>query len=263
MTDIESLRGRIRSGFRELRQAELLANVSRAATGLSSVGVAAADAVASMLRNDFPIFEASMAANLLGAHAVPINWHFQADEAGYILRDSRAKVLVVHADLLPQIRAGIPDGVETFVVPTPPEIQAAYGISEQQSIPPPSARQWSDWVGRQQPRELTGSPPPSSMIYTSGTTGNPKGVRRDPYTPESSVRFTEMVALAFGLKPGGEFRTVVTGPMYHSAPNAYGLWAARHGGSHRTRGSSSSRSFRPTASGSRSPANTAAHARSS
>jgi len=230
MTDIESLRGRIRSGFRELRQAELLANVSRAATGLSSVGVAAADAVASMLRNDFPIFEASMAANLLGAHAVPINWHFQADEAGYILRDSRAKVLVVHADLLPQIRAGIPDGVETFVVPTPPEIQAAYGISEQQSIPPPSARQWSDWVGRQQPRELTGSPPPSSMIYTSGTTGNPKGVRRDPYTPESSVRFTEMVALAFGLKPGGEFRTVVTGPMYHSAPNAYGLWAARHGG---------------------------------
>jgi long-chain acyl-CoA synthetase len=39
-----------------------------------------------------------------------------------------------------------------------------------------------------------------------------------------------MVAAVFGFTPDGEFRTVVTGPMYHSAPNAYGLWAARNGG---------------------------------
>jgi long-chain acyl-CoA synthetase len=32
-----------------------------------------------------------MAAGHLGAYAVPINWHFTPEEAGYILADSRAK----------------------------------------------------------------------------------------------------------------------------------------------------------------------------
>ena len=52
------------------------------------------DSVALMLRNDFATFEANMAAGQLGAYAVPINWHFTPEEAGYILRDCAAKVLV-------------------------------------------------------------------------------------------------------------------------------------------------------------------------
>ena len=67
------------------------------------VGVGAGDAVAIMLRNDFPFFEATFGAGRLGAHAVPINWHYMAEETGHILEDSGAKVLVIHADLLPQI----------------------------------------------------------------------------------------------------------------------------------------------------------------
>src|SRR5581483_4292374 len=82
-----SLVRRILSGDRELDQSRLLENVSRAAAGLSSRGIGAEDTVAIMLRNDFPFFEASMAASAVGAHAVPINWHFQAEETGYILRD--------------------------------------------------------------------------------------------------------------------------------------------------------------------------------
>ena len=53
--------------------------------------------MALMLRNDFATFEVNMAAGQLGAYAVPINWHFTPEEAGYILADSRAKVLVIHA----------------------------------------------------------------------------------------------------------------------------------------------------------------------
>lgn len=41
------------------------------------MGIGPEDTVAIMLRNDFPFFESSMAANFVGAHAVPINWHFQ------------------------------------------------------------------------------------------------------------------------------------------------------------------------------------------
>lgn len=228
--DTESFKGRILSGEREVTQAQLLGRIARAAAGFAAAGIGFEDTVAIMLRNDFPFFEASMAASSLGAHPVPINWHFQAEEAGYILRDSQAKALVIHADLLPQISGGIPDGVQIYVVTTPPEIQTAYDISAEQCAPPDGLPIWDEWLGAQEPQKLAPPPPPSSMIYTSGTTGNPKGVRRKPFTPEATARFAEMVAAAFGLTPDGAFRTVITGPMYHAAPNAYGLWAARNGG---------------------------------
>ena len=76
--------------------------------------------MALMLRNDFATFEVNMAAGHLGAYSVPINWHFTPEEAGYILADSRAKVLVIHADLLAQIASGFPGDMKVLVVPTPP-----------------------------------------------------------------------------------------------------------------------------------------------
>jgi long-chain acyl-CoA synthetase len=228
--DTKDLKGKILSGERAMSQQELLGNVARAAAGFSAAGVDFEDTVAILLRNDFPFFEASMAANSLGAHAVPINWHFQAEEAGYILRDSQAKALVIHADLLPQIHEGIPEGVQVYVVKTPEEIQEAYGISADRCVPPRGFIVWDEWINEQEPQRLAPPPPPSSMIYTSGTTGNPKGVRRKPFTPETTARFAEMVASALGLKADGNYRTVITGPMYHAAPNAYGLWAAKYGG---------------------------------
>ena len=39
-----------------------------------------------------------------------------------------------------------------------------------------------------------------------------------------------MVSRIFDIRPGESFRTVVTGPVYHSAPNMYALSAARDGG---------------------------------
>ena len=224
-----AIKQKIISGERELSQGQLLDRVSRAAAGFSAMGVGVEDTVAIMLRNDFPFFEASMAANFVGAHAVPINWHFQADEVGYILRDSWAKALVVHADLLPKMQSGIPPDTQVFVVSTPPEIQAAYGIAPEQCAPPTALREWNDWVGQQKPLALGPPPPPSSMIYTSGTTGNPKGVRRERWTEKSAAKLAEMVAVGFGFVTGKEFRTVVTGPMYHAAPNTYGLYAVKSG----------------------------------
>jgi len=227
--DEDQLTGLILSGERSLTQEQLLTNVARAASGFASLGVAARDAVAIMLRNDFAFFEASMAANLLGAHAVPLNWHFQANEAGYILRDCQAKILVVHADLIAQIADGLPEDLLILQAPTPPEVQASYGIAARDAEVK-AGEGWNDWLARQQPGELGPPPPPSSMIYTSGTTGNPKGVKREPFTEETAEKFTRMVEIVFGFSPEGDFRTVVTGPMYHSAPNAYGLFAARNGG---------------------------------
>src|SRR5262245_49812677 len=116
------------SGDRRLTFPELGVRALKAAGGLAALGVGEDDSVALMLRNDFALFEANIAAGMVGAYAVPLNWHFTADEAGYILRDCAAKVLVAHADLLPQIAVGIPDSTRVFVVPTPAEIAAAYHV---------------------------------------------------------------------------------------------------------------------------------------
>ena len=103
MSPSSGLAAKIVSGGRELSQAELFERVARAASGFLNLGIGVDSAVALMLRNDFPFFEASLAASSIGAQTVPVNWHFYADEAGYILRDCGAKALVVHSDLLPKI----------------------------------------------------------------------------------------------------------------------------------------------------------------
>src|SRR5690606_20155820 len=68
-----------------------------------------------------------------------------------------------------------------------------------------------------------------SMIYTSGTTGRPKGVRRQQPTQEQYDGNRQAAATYFGLKPGTDMTVLMNGPMYHSAPNSYGIMAARLG----------------------------------
>jgi long-chain acyl-CoA synthetase len=186
------------------------------------------DAIALMLRNDFPFFEGTVGAGTLGAFAVPINWHFHKEEAEYILRDSGSKALVVHADLLPQIEGGIPESVRVLVVETPPEIQSAYGVSDAHCRVPAGMEAWDGFVQDYAPWPDPPKQFRSAMLYTSGTTGHPKGVRRQPMTPEQVVEITQRAHEVFGIHPG--LRTIITGPMYHATPNFFGLYSLRVGG---------------------------------
>ena len=219
----------VTSGERFRSWAEIQANAARAAGGFAALGVGEDDSVALMLRNDFATFEANMAAGQLGAYAVPINWHFTADEAGYVLRDCAAKALIVHADLLAQIAPGIPADVKVLVVPTPPEIGDAYGVPAEKRVAPAGLWTWEAFVAANAPN---GAPPKlsrGSMIYTSGTTGRPKGVRRQPGTPELQAAAAEEVGRYWGLVADPSIVVMMNGPMYHSAPAAYGMSSARLG----------------------------------
>ena len=134
--------GCIISRERVLSRELLFERASRASTGFDSLGVRAGDAVAIMLRNDFPFFEATFAVGRLGAHAVPINWHYMGEETEHILRDSGAKALVVHADLLPQIEGNLPEDVTVLVVATPAEISEAYRIPPERTRVPAGRLDW-------------------------------------------------------------------------------------------------------------------------
>lgn len=214
-------RGLIISGERRRTREEIFARASRVSTGLDAIGVGQGDSVALMLRNDFPFLEVTFAVGRLGAHAVPINWHFLADETEHILRDSAAKGIVVHADLLPQIEAAIPEGVAVLVVATPPEIAASYEVGDVEARVPDGGIDYEDWLARQP--EWTEAPrsSPGAMLYTSGTTGKPKGVRRQPPKPEQMQLGRKIGARLYGF--GADARAVMTGPMYHIAPNTFAL----------------------------------------
>lgn len=214
-------KGLIISGERELSREQLFARASRLSTGFDELGIGPGDSVALMLRNDFPFFEVTVAVGRLGGHAVPINWHFLADETEHILRDSAAKAIVVHADLLPQIEAAIPENVKVLVVTTPPEIVGTYGVSESSARVPDGRTDYESWLSSFEGWNGEPRNSPGAMLYTSGTTGKPKGVRRKPPRPEQMQLGRKIGQQVYGFGP--DARGVITGPMYHIAPNTFAL----------------------------------------
>jgi long-chain acyl-CoA synthetase len=216
------------SGDRRLSHPELQQRAQRAAAGFRALGVGEDQTVALLLRNDFPYVEASLGAGLIGALATPINWHFTAVEAGYILADCGARALVVHADLWPTIAPAVPAGLPVFIVPPPPEIRAAYRISDAAAAVPAGMTSWDEFLAKHTSLELPQASP-RSMIYTSGTTGRPKGVKRVRPTAEHMEKIRTYYAWVFGLKAGEEIVALMNGPFYHSSPNSYVLICARMG----------------------------------
>jgi len=130
--------------------AEMDRRIACAAAGLHELGVREGDVVALLLRNGPEFIEAMLASRWLGAYSCPINWHFKADEASFILRDSSASVLVAAPELLENVRSSLPP------IATIPD--------------------WSAWRERHGPYREPARAPRGNMPYTSGTTGRPKGV---------------------------------------------------------------------------------------
>lgn len=226
--------GWIKSGDVTLNPAQFDERARKAATVLRDIGIVPGDGVAFYLRNDLAYFEASFAAGIVGAYPVPVNWHYTPDEAGYLLRDSGVKLMLIHADLLPPIAEAIPEGLKVIVVETPPEVRTAYHLGE--TAVPPGLPVWARLVDAAAPFEGEPLPPLASIIYTSGTTGRPKGVRRTPATPEQAEAVTLMLGRSYGYmdviegrSPPESITTAVIGPIYHSAPNAHSAFSIRLG----------------------------------
>ena len=215
---------------REIARAAFDDAARRAASGFERLGVGDGDVVCVMLRNEPAFLEAVCGARRLGAYSCPINWHYKADEAGWMLADSGAKVLVVAADLLPQIASGIPAGVEVVVARPEAVTVETSGSGAAGARVPAGLPEWREWLASHPPHAGPERAPRGNMPYTSGTTGRPKGVRRIPPPPEDAARIAALVraTLAEGLGIGPGMRALVSAPLYHSAPNLYAIQALLH-----------------------------------
>jgi long-chain acyl-CoA synthetase len=107
------------SGSRVRCLEEVNARLQLMAGGLQKLGIRAGDCVCVLMRNDIAFIEASCAVMRLGAYAVPVNWHFKPEEIRYVIKDTAARVLMGHADLLNVLRDVIPEDLTLLSVPTP------------------------------------------------------------------------------------------------------------------------------------------------
>ena len=225
----ELLAPNIITAKRSTSQQELDNHARLGASGLAEQGIGEGDAVALLMRNDFAFFEAAFAANYVGAYAVPINWHFQSSEINYILGDSEAKVLIAHSDLLQRIVDRLPPDILVIQVPTPDELVESYQL-DHNTADCLDFPQWHEWIRQFSLWDKPQTVSRTNTIYTSGTTGKPKGVVREPEVGASAEGMQRFLRICFGFSPGDSIRTVVTGPVYHSAPNGYAINAIKSGG---------------------------------
>lgn len=145
--------------------AELWLEARCYAAGLRELGVCPDDRVALLVPNvvDFPrVYYGILAA---GAVVVPVHLLLTPDEAGYVLADSDARLLVCHTSQLALgLRAATLAGVPMVTVgPAHPDSTVARLEDVAEALTP-------------LPSYLTRSAEQTAVVlYTSGTTGTPKG----------------------------------------------------------------------------------------
>lgn len=192
----------IRANGDTITRAALRDRVAHVAGGLARAGIAPGDRVALIARNGIEFVEITLAAGVVGAFAVPINWHLTAAEVGELLDDCAPAILFADDDLA----ASIPPAWAGRVIAIGPD--------------------YAKWRDGSPPYAGDPRPAPGSIVYTSGTTGRPKGVRRATPTPEQAERMRAIRADLYRID--GESRVAIPGPLYHSFPSQFAAHAALH-----------------------------------
>ncbi|MGV0806576.1 long-chain-fatty-acid--CoA ligase [Mycolicibacterium setense] len=141
--------------------ADLRRRVSALAGALTDWGVGRGDRVAVLMSNRPEFMETILAANAIGAIAVPVNFRLSADEVRFILADSGAVALAADADLA-TLASEVRDAL------TGPAVLLVSGVE--------NGRFDALVAGPARERHIeVGELDPALIMYTSGTTGRPKG----------------------------------------------------------------------------------------
>jgi crotonobetaine/carnitine-CoA ligase len=167
--------------------------LTRVAAGVwHGLGVRRGDLVVVALRNGLPFLLAWHGLNRLGAVMVPLNLHFRAREAAYVLRHSRASHVLASAEHVSEVLATACEDLEC----------------------PPALLLDTDFMtaldGAVARDDEVAGDSPAAVLYTSGTTGPPKGCIT---THEHYTISGEVLAASIGLRRGAT--KLIMLPLFH------------------------------------------------
>ena len=189
---------------RRISYAELMRRIETTAGWLAARGIGPGDVVALLMKNSAAFIELTFATSHLGAVSLPINYRLAADEVGYILANSQAKLLLCDAELAATARGLVQRG---------PRRRGG------------AARQHAPCPRRAHPARMHPSQPDDlfRLMYTSGTTDRPKGVM---HTYSNFYWKCADHVVALGLSASDKL--LVAGPLYHvgafDLPGVAVLW---------------------------------------
>jgi acyl-CoA synthetase (AMP-forming)/AMP-acid ligase II len=186
---------------------------NRLAHALAGLGLGAGQHAIVYAHNALENLVVGAALRALGAIGVPMNHRLTAEEVAYILDNADATAVFVGDAFLPmaervrgtaRVKHWITVGAERR-----PWAEALDDLLARGSEAPPPA-----------PPAIGGS-----MVYTAGTTGKPKGALRRVTDPAAIL---PRLAALDCLDPAQVH--LVAGPLYHSAPGGFALYAQMVGG---------------------------------
>ncbi|MCW1384924.1 fatty acyl-CoA synthetase [Novosphingobium sp. KCTC 2891] len=145
--------------------AEFTRLVDALAAGLRGLGVAPGDRVAILARNSHAFIALRFAIARADAVLVPVNFMLNAEDVGYILDHSGARVLFADAQTIDTARAARVSGVEHL-----------FGMDGENAPPPTGVPSWQTLAVDAVPEpEQRGGEELLQIVYTSGTESRPKG----------------------------------------------------------------------------------------
>jgi acyl-CoA synthetase (AMP-forming)/AMP-acid ligase II len=181
---------------------------NRIANALTAMGMRPAEHAIVYAANSVEYLLASAGARAAGAVAIPMNHRLTAEEVSYILADSGAVAVFVGDSFVPMadaVRASAP-GVRDWIL-----------IGEERR---PWARTLDDVLAAGSSASPAAAAGGGSMVYTAGTTGKPKGALRRAIDPASVMDRLRDLDLA-----DASHVHLAAGPLYHSAPGGFALYA--------------------------------------
>ncbi len=204
--------------WRSITWAELATQVERWQVAFADAGLEKGDRVAIAYKNSIEWVIFDQAALRLGLVVVPLYTADRADNVGYVIGDSGAKlVLFANASAWKKVDEceECTDSVETVLVMEGPSDEKIINVED-----------WLPSEGAHLERGMAHPDDLASIVYTSGTTGRPKGVMLSHKNMLSNA-YCGMRSVA--LKP--EDRLLSFLPLSHTFERTVGYYAAMMAGS--------------------------------